>query len=161
MTIYAVDPGPVTSAVCVWKDGEIAFCEAEMPNDLVKEYVTLRNQDAVLAVEWIECFGMPVGSETFETVFFCGQLSMIWSGRMLRVPRRAVKVYLCGSVKAKDGNVRRALIDRIGPQGTKKSPGPTYGVSSHGWQALGVAVTAQAKLDGDPDLACVVWNDEV
>jgi hypothetical protein len=38
--------------------------------------------------------------------------------------------------------VRQALIDRLGPQGTKKNPGPTYGMRSHLWAALAVAVYA-------------------
>ena len=38
-------------------------------------------------------------------------------------------------------NIRQALLDLIGPQGTKKAPGPTYGVRSHEWAALAVAVT--------------------
>ena len=43
-------------------------------------------------------------------------------------------------MRAKDGNVRQALIDLIGEQGTKKNKGPTYGISSHSWAALAVAV---------------------
>jgi hypothetical protein len=38
--------------------------------------------------------------------------------------------------------VRQALIDRLGPQGTKKNPGPTYGMRSHLWAALAVGVYA-------------------
>jgi hypothetical protein len=48
--------------------------------------------------------------------------------------------------RAKDQNIRQALIDRLGPPGTKKNPGPTYGVTSHMWSALAVAVTAHDKL---------------
>jgi len=59
------------------------------------------------------------------------------------VYRKEVKIYLCGSMKAKDPNIRQALIDRLGDPGTKKNPGPTYGVKSHAWSALAVAVTAE------------------
>jgi hypothetical protein len=45
-------------------------------------------------------------------------------------------------MRAKDPNVRQALLDKIGPVGTKKNPGPLYGVSGHGWSALAVAVYA-------------------
>jgi hypothetical protein len=34
------------------------------------------------------------------------------------------------------------LIDALGEVGTKKNPGPLYGVSGHYWAALGVAYTA-------------------
>jgi len=50
-------------------------------------------------------------------------------------------------MKAKDANIRQALIDKLGPVGTKKSPGPLWGVKSHIWSALAVAVTAlETKL---------------
>jgi hypothetical protein len=45
-------------------------------------------------------------------------------------------------MRAKDANIRQALIDKIGPQGTKAQPGPTYGIKSHSWAALAVAVYA-------------------
>ncbi len=37
--------------------------------------------------------------------------------------------------------MREALIHRFGEQGSKKAPGPTYGIASHVWAALAVAVT--------------------
>jgi hypothetical protein len=57
-----------------------------------------------------------------------------------------VKMHLCGNTRAKDGNIRQALLDRFGPGkaiacGTKKQPGPLYGVSKDVWQALALAVT--------------------
>jgi hypothetical protein len=76
----------------------------------------------------------------------------VWIGRFIQawrspdsaklVYRRDVKLHVCGSPKAKDPNIRQALIDLLGPAGTKRAPGPTYGVRSHAWAALGVAVTA-------------------
>lgn len=60
--------------------------------------------------------------------------------------RRDIKIHLCGTVKAKDGNIRQALIDKHGAPGTKKSKGPTYGVSGHLWAALAVADYASRTL---------------
>ena len=60
------------------------------------------------------------------------------------VYRKDVKLHLCGSPRAKDPNIRQALLDKLGPVGTKRQPGPCYGVKSHAWAALGVAVTAEA-----------------
>ncbi len=34
----------------------------------------------------------------------------------------------------------------FGEPGTKKNPGPTYGIKSHLWAALAVAVTAYDKI---------------
>jgi len=63
---------------------------------------------------------------------------------------------LCGVMKAKDGNIRQALIDRFPatgggkiPQiGTKAKPGPLYGFSRDKWAALAVAVTFQDQQRG-------------
>ena len=57
-----------------------------------------------------------------------------------------MKLTLCGDARAKDPNIRAALIDRWGGSkaaavGTKKSPGPLYGFKSDMWAALAVAET--------------------
>src|SRR5690606_4735562 len=62
-----------------------------------------------------------------------------------KVYRKDVKLHLCGSPRAKDANIRQSLLDRFGPGkekavGTKQNPGPLYGVKSHMWAALAVAV---------------------
>jgi hypothetical protein len=62
------------------------------------------------------------------------------------VKRREVKIHLCGSMKAKDANVRQVLLDRYGPGkakavGLKRSPGPLYGFSKDLWSALAVGIT--------------------
>lgn len=158
-TIYAVDPGPETSAMCVLHNRRIISCEAEVPNFDLMSNLQLPLDD-ILAIEWMECMGMAVGEEVFRTVYFSGKLSNAWRGRVLLVPRRAVKMHLCGSMKAKDGNVRQALIDMLGAPGKPSAPGPTFGVASHGWSALGIAIVTQSKLRGAPDLECVRWDDE-
>jgi hypothetical protein len=102
-----------------------------------------------LAVEMIASYGMPVGREVFETCVWIGRFVQAWQpGAHEFVYRRDVKMYLCGSNRAKDGNIRQALLDLVGPQGTKKAPGPTYGLRGDEWAALAVAVTisgAEAK----------------
>jgi hypothetical protein len=60
--------------------------------------------------------------------------------------RKDVKMHLCNSMRAKDANIRTALIDKLGAPGTKKMQGPTYGVTSHAWAALAVAVTAHETV---------------
>lgn len=109
-----------------------------------------------LAVEMIASYGMPVGREVFETCLWIGRFMQAWhSPEAVRlVYRRDVKLHLCGTAKAKDSNVRQALLDlfpRTGggatPQvGTKAKPGPLYGVSTHAWPALGVAITARHQM---------------
>lgn len=105
-----------------------------------------------IACEHLECFGMAVGKETFETGYWIGEfraLSALSGIQFHRVYRSQVKMCLCGNRKAKDGNIRQALIDSIGPQGKKKTPGPTYGVHDHLWSALAVAVTFTKRNESD------------
>jgi hypothetical protein len=75
-------------------------------------------------------------------------MASVSGGNVTRVFRKDVKLHLCNSPRAKDANVRQALLDRLGPQGTKKAPGPTYGVKSHEWAALAVAVYGWDQIFG-------------
>ena len=51
----------------------------------------------------------------------------------------------CKRLHALSMNIRQALIDRFGGKekaiGLKKTPGPLYGISSHAWAALALAIT--------------------
>ena len=61
--------------------------------------------------------------------------------RCERIKRLEVKLWLCHDSKAKDANIRQALIDRFGPVGTKNNPAPMFGMAGDMWAALAVAVT--------------------
>lgn len=146
MTLLALDPGTTETGFCVFDAGRIRD-SGVLENGQALKFLRTALFDH-LAIEWIESFGMPVGREVFETVRWIGRFQQAWGDpdAVLFVPRREVKLALCGSARAKDANVRQALLDRLGPQGTKKAPGPTYGVKSHAWSALAVAVVAQERL---------------
>ncbi len=101
-----------------------------------------------MTFESIESYGMAVGREVFETVWWTGRFFEAVARRganASRLPRKAVKLHLCGSVRAPDSNIRIALLDRFGgtelAKGTKKAPGPLFGIKSHEWAALALAVT--------------------
>ena len=55
--------------------------------------------------------------------------------------RKEEKINLCGSMKAKDSNIRQALLDRFGIVGTKKEPGWFYGMKKDMWSAYAVGTT--------------------
>jgi hypothetical protein len=145
-TILAIDPGPERSAWVLFSDEihQAGINDNVGVLDLVKSLGRKPFYDA-LVIEKVESFGMAVGAEVFETVF--------WSGRFAeaahplpvhRIGRKAVKLHLCGQSRAKDPNVRQALIDRFGGPsaiGKKANPGPLYGISGDVWSALAVAVT--------------------
>ena len=144
--VLAIDPGTHESAWCSW-DGASILDKGIAPNADVADM--LRGGQIgydLLAIEMIACYGMAVGAETFDTA--------VWIGRFIEaagfgstaphqlVFRRDVKLHLCGTARANDGNVRQRLIDLLGHPGTKAKQGLTYGVRSHVWAALAVAVTA-------------------
>lgn len=141
--LLAIDPGTEQSAALLW-DGSRVENPVITLNSMVKVWA-FSAPPLPLYVEMVACYGMPVGREVFETCLFIGQLKEIWAQKNLPfhlVYRRDVKTHICGSMKAKDANIRQALIDRLGVVGTKKNPGPLFGVTSHLWAALGVAVYA-------------------
>jgi hypothetical protein len=99
--------------------------------------------DGLMAVEMVACYGMPAGKDLFETALWVGrfiqaaeQIGMKWE----KIYRKDVKLFFCQSMRAKDGNIRQALIDRFGHPGKKKAPGRLYGVSGDEWSALAVSV---------------------
>lgn len=143
--ILAIDPGTTESGWCLF-DGATVLESGVTPNPTMLESISGSAADE-LAIEMVQSFGMAVGREVFETVRWIGRMQQAWRDpeAVRLVYRRDVKLFLCGSAKAKDPNIRQALIDRLGPVGVKKRPGPLYGVKSHAWSALAVAVTAMTR----------------
>lgn len=151
--ILAVDPGTTQSGYVVM-DGDRVVSSGVLPNR--EALVMVAAHGGVLALEMISSFGMPVGKDVFETVKWVGRYQQAYRDpeAVMLIYRRDVKMHLCGSAKAKDGNIRQALLDLFPatgggktPQvGIKSKPGPLFGVSTHAWAALGVAITATDRL---------------
>jgi hypothetical protein len=113
---------------------------AKEPNEVVLERV-LRMIGPEVVIEKICSYGMAVGEEVFETVYWSGRFAQAAGGNVGRLPRLKVKLQLCRDSKAKDANIRQALIDRFGGSAAIKKGGPLHKVSGDVWAALGVAVT--------------------
>lgn len=145
MRILSIDPGTDESGWVIL-DGIEVSASGVTSNDLMLSRISCAEVMGVdeLAIEMIASYGMSVGREVFETCVWIGRFQQAWRSPddVKLIYRRDVKLHLCGTTKAKDANVRQALIDLLGPQGKKSTPGPTYGVKSHAWAALGVGVTA-------------------
>lgn len=152
MRLLAIDPGTEQSGYCVF-DGDTVTASGVMPNTEMLAYVQRGHFEInahKLAIEMIASYGMPVGREVFETCLWIGRFVQAWHNpdAVQLIYRRDVKTHLCGTAKAKDANIRQALLDRFPrtgggktPQvGTKAAPGPLYGVSTHAWAALAVAM---------------------
>lgn len=155
--ILALDPGPAQTGWVLYDGERVRECGFSENAQLLEDIAAQWPYDAAtLAIEMIASYGMPVGREVFETCLWIGRFMQAWhSPEAVRlVYRKDVKMHLCGTAKAKDPNVRQALIDLFPatgggktPQiGTKAQPGPLYGVSTHAWPALGVALTAKHQM---------------
>lgn len=75
-----------------------------------------------LVIEMIASYGMPVGKEVFETCVWIGRFIEAFDLEYRYIYRKDEKMNICHTMKAKDSNIRQALIDRFGPVGTKRNP---------------------------------------
>jgi hypothetical protein len=148
MTILAIDPGPVQSGVCELINGK-PFGPRKVDNDLFLEHLRDRYKhyphETTLVIEMIASYGMPVGREVFETCVWIGKFIEAWRGESQLIYRKTVKLHLCGQARAKDANIRQAIIDRFGGKalamGTRQAPGPLREVKADAWSALALAIT--------------------
>ncbi len=156
--ILALDPGnEYTGYVKVEHDGsEITkvvaagkICNTDIFSVMANLQVC---EHADIVIEMIAGMGMPVGQEVFDTCVWIGRFweaatTKTWAQAVRKIYRREEKLYLCGSLQAKDANIRQALVDRYAPgqpnygKGTKQKPGFFYGFSADMWAAMAVAVT--------------------
>lgn len=153
MRVFAIDPGNVQSAFVIWDGCEIddygILPNMEMANHVrAQHFVSPRD---AMVIEMIASYGMPVGASVFETCVWIGRFIERWGAEPHLLYRKDVKMHLCQSTRAKDSNIRQALIDRFGPPGTKKEPGITYGLSKDMWAAFAVAVTWHDLNNKDGD----------
>lgn len=146
--ILAIDPGTEQSGWCVFAEGKVRYSGVTANGSVLG--IIKGSHARTLAIEMVASYGMPVGREVFETVRWIGRFQQAWRDpeAVRFIYRREVKLHLCGSMKAKDPHVWQALLDKLGPVGTKKNPGPLYGVKSHARSALAVAVVASEVGEG-------------
>jgi hypothetical protein len=146
--ILAIDPGNIESAYCYIDENYKPIQFGKVDNEELLKIIA-ENKHNELAIEMVASYGMAVGKTVFDTC--------VWSGRYIQkhlenhneyneIYRKEEKINLCQSMKAKDGNIRQALIDRFGVVGTKKNQGWFYGFSGDIWSAYAVGITYKDKL---------------
>lgn len=172
MRVLAVDPGNVQSAFVIL-EGENIIEKGILPNDELLDIINHGTDSSDhLAIEMIASYGMAVGVTVFETCVWIGRFIQAFGANHTKVYRKDVKMNLCGSMKAKDGNIRQALIDRYGEEsiqteqlcprrknkshselcptcggmGIIRPAGVLAGVSKDVWSALAVGLTYQDSL---------------
>ena len=147
MKVLAIDPGNRQSAWCMIDVETLRplFFDKE-ENQVVLTAVQHIPYDRIV-IERVASYGMAVGRDVFETCEWVGRFT-----QAARVPpdyvyRQEEKLHICGDSRAKDTNIRRALIDRFAQhdikngKGTKKNPDWFYGFSADVWAAYAVGIT--------------------
>ena len=149
MQVLGIDPGPKESAFVHW-NGEMIIGANVVSNEDLRSHLSKNLKgEIIVAVEHLQCMGMAVGASVFETAYWIGEFRGLVAFelglRFVRVFRGEVKMYFCQSMRAKDANIRQALIDRFGSKGTKRAPGLTYGLKADLWSAFAIAVMVYDK----------------
>ncbi len=151
--IIALDPAPKQTAWVQYKTGNPGAITAagihvneDLANTLLSKARSAQTTKMHLICEGLACYGMPVGQEVFETAYWIGEYRRIWRpNAWVLILRTEVKMALCRNTRARDSNIRQALIDIFGPPGTKKNKGLTYGFKADMWAALAVAVAFERR----------------
>lgn len=143
--VLAIDPGTTESAWCHY-DGSRPFDFAKAANHELLVHLGFLEQDhTVLAIEYMEPRGMPMSQEEMDTQFWAGRFVQAAAVHWHPVKRLEVKMHLCGNPRAKDSNIRQALIDLFGGEslaiGGKKCPK----CKGKGWRGRGRRTCPQCK----------------
>lgn len=156
MRVFAIDPGNTHSAFVLYDSAKgLIELFGYLPNpEFLDRLPELRSPGEALAIEYPQPRGQPMYSQLVDTIFWIGRFVQAVApyGDWTPVDRKDVKMTLCGGSNAKDPSVRAAVISRFegrsvpgvpnpDPVGTKRAPGPLYGVSGDVWAALAVAIT--------------------
>ena len=153
MTILAIDPGSETHGLVFVDGGEVvnALNGATMDAALSSiNAVANGYPDTLVAIERVQSFGKTNADliRTSENVGRLQQRALDCGLRVVLLYRREVLAALDVTGKGnRDALVGQRLIEMNGgtrkvAYGTKKAPGPLYGVTGHAVQALAVAVAA-------------------
>jgi hypothetical protein len=153
MNVLAIDPGSTHSAYALIGANGRPIHFDKLPNEDLRTGLRMNALGAAaehVAIEMIASYGMAVGADVFETCVWIGRFAETIAQRTGREPqlikRHPVKLHHCHNSRAKDSNIRQALVDRFAPgqpnhgKGTKAKPGWFHGFHSDIWAAYAVAV---------------------
>ena len=152
MKIMGIDPGSTDSAYVVVNENYEILAKGKIENEQLLELIKIPTVHIdEMVIEMIANMGMgAVGATIFDTCVWIGRF---WEASQSKeksyIYRREEKINLCGTMKAKDTNIRQALIDRFGVVGTKNNQGFFYGFKADMWAAFAVAVTYLDKKKED------------
>ena len=150
--VICIDPGTTHSGVVVFNGRDVLETWNKFENTELLEWLKSDSygKDVNMAIEGIASYGMAVGATTFDTVEWIGRFREAFGfEKTTKIFRKQVCLFLCGSARAKDANIRQRILDIFPadgggktPQiGTKNDPGSLYGVTSHAISALAIGLT--------------------
>lgn len=149
--ILAIDPGNIQSAYVVSERENLKPVEFDiLPNDELLDYLNCKCEYICdVVIEMVASYGMAVGETVFDTVFWIGRFyeAVFEYPCRTRMKRMDVKMHICHNSRAKDTNIRQALIDRFAQHdkkrgtGTKANPDWFYGFKADIWAAYALGVT--------------------
>lgn len=156
MRLLAIDPAPVASGVVILDGDFRPLMHGKLKNAEILRIIDTDKALTHAAIEVVACYGMAVGREIFQTCEWIGRFTEALDRAQdispIRIERKMEKLNLCGSMKAKDSNIRRALIDRFARfdfqrgTGLKAKPDWFYGFAADQWAAMAVGVTAIDRM---------------
>lgn len=156
--IFAIDVGTTESGYAIMrfdKDDIKLLSFGKIANDTLMQIIKNDDYDQ-LVYEQFQSFGMAIGESTIESILWNGRLIQAAMDRGIpvdRIYRKEEKLCLCNTLRAKDANIRQALIDRYAKidkkngKGTKKEPDVFFGVKKDVWSAIAVGVTWREKME--------------
>lgn len=158
--ILSFDPGNEFTAYCLIDDDRKPVEHGKVKNEEALDYIyKFYNNHAceldAVVIEMVASYGMAVGASVFQTCVMIGRLTEAARSVGADVDyiyRMEEKTTICHDSKAKDTNIRQALIDRFSQhdkkngKGTKKNPDWFYGFAKDVWQSYAVGITWLDKM---------------
>ena len=161
--VIAIDPGNFQSAYCFIDRASLrpirfGLVDNDELRDIIARPVISYSLDGAeresaireAAIEMVRSYGMAVGAEVFDTCVWIGRFTEVCLSAGIEtsyVYRMDEKLHICHDSRAKDANIRTALIDRFAEhdrkngRGTKKKPDWFYGFKKDIWAAYAVGIT--------------------
>lgn len=154
MRAFAIDPGTRQSAYCIIDADTLQPLRfGILPNaQLMEELGQIHFcKGDTACIEMLQSYGNLIGRDVLETAvwigrFFEGLKRQLGDDPQL-VYRMEEKMHICHDSRAKDSNIRRALIDRFCDhdfrtgRGTLADPDWFYGFKADIWAAYAVGLT--------------------
>mgnify|MGYP000285633705 FL=1 len=155
MIVLGIDPGPTHCGVVIYDTEARRVKQSYKDKTVLAALLQIEHRASarmidLVAIERVQSYGIAGASllrtaEVGGMLHYCAmreEVKVVWLYR--REVLRGLDVTGKGN---RDSLVRQRLIeihggDRASAVGTKAKPGPLYGVASHAWSALAVAVVA-------------------